>query len=59
MRPDMITQIIWKQFSGVTDVRAIEEKSLPNIFSAYLALTGSTIWRRPNHTEQFLPERRV
>ena len=42
----MITQIFWKEFFCVTDVRAIG-KLIPRELCATGAFTDSTLWRRP------------
>ena len=56
MRPDMITQIIRKQFCSVTDVCLIEKVSPRQLMCVTGTCTESTLWRCPNYMTELLPE---
>ena len=51
MRPEMITQIIQKQFFCVTDVCAIGKVIPRQLMCVVGTCTESTLWRRPNYTK--------
>ena len=52
MRPEMITQIVWKQFFRVANVRVIRTLLPRQCLCVISAFTESTLWRRPNYTKQ-------